>query len=93
MLQLRAEVKELHYQRDIAQTELAKFRKRFAEEEEDANNITLFPSIFKPYGSTQDLLTNFTGILFITLLLPLGSREVSYDDFTRGNTQWCQIFK
>eukprot|EP00250_Pteridium_aquilinum_P012030 c20465_g1_i1 orf=254-3265(+) len=32
--QLRAEVKELHYQRDLAQAELDQLRKKFAEEEE-----------------------------------------------------------
>lgn len=35
-MQLRAEVKELHHERDLAQAELAKFRKRFGEEEETA---------------------------------------------------------
>lgn len=33
-MQLRAEIKELHYQRDLAQVELDGLRKKIADEEE-----------------------------------------------------------
>ena len=45
VIQLRAEVKELHYQRDLAQNELDKFRKRFAEEEKAADKNMVHISI------------------------------------------------
>ena len=47
VIQLRAEVKELHYQRDLAQNELDKFRKRFAEEERAADKDMVHLSILE----------------------------------------------
>ncbi|KAI5067019.1 hypothetical protein GOP47_0017547 [Adiantum capillus-veneris] len=54
--QLRAEVKELHYQRDLAQTELDQLRKRLAEEEAKKTDPECFmPSPLSP--QTPDIAT------------------------------------
>ena len=47
VIQLRAEVKELHYQRDLAQNELDKFRERFAQEEKAADKNMVHISILE----------------------------------------------